>query len=263
MAIARFVLRDSIPIKILLITACALAFVYVQPPVATAQRVGGGGHPAGGARVAAPPRVAVPPAPRTTPRAAFSHPRGIAGPRLTAPGARFGLRPGTNNLFFRRRFFFGAFGSPFFRFGPAFAFNSFGWQNCNPYWVWGSYCNGLSLYGYGFGNGFENYVTYQPYEPPAYLYASDELSLVWLYMKDGTAYSVRDYWFVDGQVHFIAVEQGGAKSVEQTIPLRDLDAQKTVDVNSRRGFLVVMRDEPLEQYLRDHPALTPPLLVPF
>jgi hypothetical protein len=86
---------------------------------------------------------------------------------------------------------------------------------------------------------------------------------VWLYLKDGTAYSVRDYWFVDGQVHFIAVEQGGAKSVEQTIPLRDLDAPKTIDVNSRRGFLVVMRDEPLEQYLHDHPALTPPLLVPF
>jgi hypothetical protein len=262
MAIARFVLRDSIPIKILLMTACALASLYI-PPVATAQRVGGGGHP-GGARIAAPPRVAVPRAPRTTPPAAFSHPRGIAGPRLIAPGARFGLRPGTNNLFFRRRFFFGAFGSPFFRFGPAFAFNSFGWQNCNPYWVWGSYCNGLSLYGYGAGYGFENYVTVQPYEEaPAYLYTSDEPSLVWLYLKDGTAYSVRDYWFASGQVHFIAVEQGGAKSVEQTIPLRDLDTQKTIDVNSRRGFLVVMRDEPLEQYAHDHPGLAPPLLVPF
>jgi hypothetical protein len=31
-------------------------------------------------------------------------------------------------------------------------------------------------------------------------------------------------------------------------------------VNTRRGFRVVMRNEPLEQYLRDHPDLTPPLL---
>ena len=75
-------------------------------------------------------------------------------------------------------------------------------------------------------------------------------------------YSVSEYWFVNGQVHFIAVEEGGTKSVEQTIPFGDLDVQKTVDVNTRRGFRVVMRDEPVEQYMHDHPNLTPPLLEP-
>jgi hypothetical protein len=41
-----------------------------------------------------------------------------------------------------------------------------------------------------------------------------------------------------------------------------LDVQKTIDVNTRRGFRVVMRNEPMEQYLRDYPDLTPPLLQP-
>jgi len=238
---ARFALRDSIPSKIF-IAVFAFASVCIEPPVATAQ------HPITGARMAPPARAVVPPAPRT----AVSRPRVVTSPRLS--GARFGLRPGPNNLF-RRRLFLRA---PFFRIGPAFAFNTFWWQNCGPYWVWGYYCNGLPFYGYGYG--FENYVTLQPYEGPAYLNASEERERVWLYLKDGTVYSVSEYWFVNGQVHFIAVDEGDAKSVEQTIPLGDLDVQKTVDVNTRRGFRVVMRDEPVEQYMHDHPDLTPSLL---
>jgi hypothetical protein len=251
---ARFVLRDSIPSKIWLIAAFALASVCIQPPVATAQHVGGSVHPITGARMAPPARLVVPPAPRTT----VSQPRVVTSPRLTVLGARFGLRPGADNLF-RRRLFFRA---PFFTFWPAFAFNSFWWQNCSPYWGWGYYCNGLPFYAYGYGYGFENYVTLQPYEGPAYLYTPGERERVWLYLKDGTVYSVSEYWFVNGQVHFIAVEEGGAKSVEQTIPFGDLDVQKTVDVNTRRGFRVVMRDEPVEQYMHDHPDVTPALLEP-
>ena len=50
--------------------------------------------------------------------------------------------------------------------------------------------------------------------------------------------------------------------MELTILFGDLDAQKTVDVNTRRGFRVVMRDEPVEQYMHDHPNLIPRLLEP-
>jgi hypothetical protein len=128
--------------------------------------------------------------------------------------------------------------------------------------VWAYYCGGLPFYGYGYGNGFENYVTFEPYEVPIYLYPSEERELVWLYLKDGTGYSVSDYWFVSGEVHFIAVEESGAKSVGRTISFDDLDVQKTVDVNTRRGFRVIMRNEPLEQYIHDHPDLIPPLLGP-
>jgi hypothetical protein len=99
----------------------------------------------------------------------------------------------------------------------------------------------------------------QTYEAPVYLSASAERDLVWLYLKDGTAYRVRDYWFIEGQVHFIEVDEG-AKSTEKTIGVSDLDVQRTIDVNSGRGFRVVMRSEPMEKYAHDHPDLTPPLL---
>jgi hypothetical protein len=41
-----------------------------------------------------------------------------------------------------------------------------------------------------------------------------------------------------------------------------LDLQKTVDSNTRRGFRFVLRDEPFEQYLRDHPDGAPPAVPP-
>jgi len=42
----------------------------------------------------------------------------------------------------------------------------------------------------------------------------------------------------------------------------ELDLQRTIDVNTRRGFRVVVRNEPIEEYLRDHPDLTPQLVQP-
>lgn len=258
---ARFVLRGLVQRKILLVAACGLASLWLQTPIAMAQRHGpiGGAHgPIGGPHVpigvrTAPPHVPVPmvgrPAISRPPR-----PRGIAGPRQLGVGAPFPLRQRPIH-FFPRRFFFGA---PFVGFGWGWGFNSFWCPNCCPYWGWGLYCNSLPFLGYG----FENYVTLQPYEVPEYVYVPEEQDLVWLYLKDGTAYSVADYWFVNGQVHFIAVEEGGAKSAEHVIGIDELDLQTTIDVNTRRGFRVVRRDEPLEQYLRDHPDPNPPLLQP-
>lgn len=249
----RSVLRGSIQRKILLIAACALASAWVQVPVAMAQHAGGrigGGHVGSGVRTGA-PHVFVPSASHAT----ISGPRVIAGPRLAGVGTRFHFRQGPINAF-RRRFFFGA---PFFRFGVGWGFNSLWWLNCGPFYGWEFYCNALPFIGYG----FENYVTLEPYEIPVYLYGPREHELVWLYLKDGTVYSVIDYWFVSGQVHFIAVEESGAKSVEHVIGMDELDLPTTIDVNTRRGFRVVMRDEPLEQYMRDHPNPMPPLLEPL
>jgi hypothetical protein len=243
---ARFLLLDLIPSKTLLLAACAIATVYLPAPVATAQSVGGGVHPIRGAQTA-PPHRSVP----STPRTSVSPPPAIT-PHLTVPSAHFGFRPGQNNLF-RRRLFFRA---PFFRFGPAFSPGFFWSQNCSPDWAWGYYCNGLPFYGYG--SGFENYVTLQTYQAPVYIPGDREL--VWLFLKDGTAYAVRDYWFVNDLVHFIAVDEAGAKSIEQTMPISDLDAEKTIDINEHRGFRVVMRDASIDQYMRDHPDLVPPLL---
>ena len=247
---ARFFLRSSMHGKILLVVTCALTFLWLQTPIATAQHRGS--HPGGGGVPTGAPHVFVPPAsPPTIPRPPF-----IAGPHPLGADARFRFRPRPINVFvFRGRFFFGA---PCFRFGVGFGCNSFWWPNWNLCWGWGFYCNTLPFTGYG----FENYVTLQPYEVPVYPYGPGPREQVWLYLKDGTGYSVADYWFVNGQVHFIAFEEGGAKSVEHLIGFDELDLQKTIDVNTRRGFRVVMRDAPLEQYMRDHPDATPPLLQP-
>jgi hypothetical protein len=250
---ARFFLRGSMQVKILVAATCALACLWLEIPNATAQHGSGhpvGGHVGGGVRAA--PPVFVPPASSPT----ISRPPLIAGPRPLGADARFHFRPRPINVFvFRRRFFFGA---PCFRFGVGLGCNSFWWPNYDLCWGWGFYCNAVPFTGYG----FENYVTLEPYPVPVYLYGPGEREQVWIYLKDGTAYSVADYWFVNGQVHFIAVEEGGAKLVEHVIGFDELDVEKTVDVNTRRGFRVVMRDEPLEQYLRDHPDPMPPLLEP-
>jgi hypothetical protein len=250
---ARSFLRGSMQGKASLVATCVLACLLFQTPIATAQHGGGhpvGGHAGGGVRTGV-PRVVVPPANPTIPR-----PPLIPGPRPMGVNARFHFPPRPINVFvFRRGFFFGA---PCFRFGLGLGCNSFWWPNYDLCWGWGFYCNVLPFTDYG----FENYVTLQPYPVPVYLYGPGERDQVWLYLKDGTAYTVADYWFVNGKVHFIAVEEGGAKSVEHVIGFDELDVQQTIDVNTRRGFRVVMRDEPLEQYLRDHPDAMPPLLQP-
>ena len=81
--------------------------------------------------------------------------------------------------------------------------------------------------------------------------------MVELYLKDGTIYEVTDYWLVNDQLHFRTAEEGGTKLVEHVIDFDQLDLQKTIDVNTDRGFRFVLRNEPLEDYLRDHPDIGP------
>src|ERR1700742_3906531 len=46
-----------------------------------------------------------------------------------------------------------------------------------------------------------------------------------LVFKDGTTYTVADYWRVDDQLHFTTVEEGGTKSVPHSVPFSELDEQ--------------------------------------
>ena len=236
----------SLPKKVLMTAACVFACAWVVTPVAFGQRGGhvGGGHGgvgghAGGGHVVA-PHVAVPPSSHVP----IPHAPVVLGPR---PG--FGQRP----IFIRHRVFLRP---TFFRFRGGFY--SAWWLNCGPAWA------------LDFGCGWrapeypvENYIA-PPlviYEP-VYVCYGGERDLVLLFLKDGTVYSVTDYWFVNDKVHFTVLEEGGTKSVEQVIGVDELDLQKTIDVNTRRGFRLVRRDEPLDQYLRDHPDANPPLLEP-
>jgi len=162
--------------------------------------------------------------------------------------------PGRNPLIFRPSFFIRA---PFLWSWQAF--NSSWWLYCGPIWGWNSGCDDLFFS----AHTTEHYLAPPlTYASPVYIYSLDGHQLVQFYLKDGTAYNVNDYWFVDKEIHFTMLDESGTKSVEQVIGFEELDLQKTIDVNTRRGFRVVMRNEPLEQYLRDHPDLTPPSLEP-
>jgi hypothetical protein len=143
---------------------------------------------------------------------------------------------------------------PYLPFDESLWFESYAPLNCATFWRSGLGCNGLPLD----EHGFENYVTQPAYANDLYWYGEERRDLVQLYLKGGEAYSVADYWFVNGKLHFLTADQGA----EQVVDSDELDYQKTAAINTRRGFRVVLRDEPWQQYLRDHPDVTPPLLAP-
>jgi hypothetical protein len=78
-----------------------------------------------------------------------------------------------------------------------------------------------------------------------------------LLFKDGTTYTVADYWRVDDQLHFVTIEDGGTKSVPHTVPFGELDVQRTTDANATQGFRFVLRDEPVEQWLEHRTQRVP------
>ena len=88
---------------------------------------------------------------------------------------------------------------------------------------------------------------------PAYVFVgSASPSHPQLVFKDGTTYTVTDYWRVNDQLNFITTEEGGTKSVPHTVPFKDLDVQRTTDTNTALGFRFVLREKPVEQWLEDH-----------
>lgn len=271
---ARFVLRGSIRWTIVTTAAGVLAFACVRTPVARAQH--GGGHAGGGGHMSGPH---VSDSPRS--HAAISWPRISAGPPLAGvgtPSFRFPRRPihPIQPVFpiFRPPVFFR---TPFFGFGVGLGFNSLWWPNCGPFWGWGFGCNALPFYGYGFGNYESVYspdnleaqtenqqsgplmyeYEYPPVPAPAYLYGEGSRELAQLYLKDGTVYNITDYWLVNDQLHFTTLDAGGTQSVEHVMVFDQLDLQKTIDVNTQRGFRFVLRNEPLQQYLLDHSDIGP------
>lgn len=271
--------------KRILVLVCALAFASVQAPAAFAQR-GGGGHvsaphisaphmAAPPARPSAPPRVAAPPRPVPAPqvRPPISRPMPSTPPRagFVTPGFRrpFPVRPGPPFRPVVRPPIVVSpiFVSPFFPgFGFGFGFNSFWPSYCGPALFWNG-CGVGPYYGYSLGyygpytgpsysNDQEPYAG-PAYPAPLYVYGGAERDLVELYMKDGTVYDVLDYWVVDNQLHF-TINEGGDTPAEHVVSIDDLDMQKTIDVNTERGFNFMLRNEPIDQYLEDHPDLGSP-----
>ena len=247
--------RFGIPLRSILILGTAAAvLVALEACPATAQR------PA--ARVAAPPHAPITAPghvapPRVTPPPVFHAP--AFAPRPISPRGEpsFGFRAGP--LFFRDRHRF-IFVEPFF-FGAEFWLQSYWLTNCGAMLTWESGCYGLPTYPESYATNFVP----QTYEVPVYIYGSERHDEVQLLMKDGTIYNVTDYWFVNGQIHFTLLQElpdGGYKNVERIVDEDELDLPATLDVNTRRGFRMVKRNEPWRKYLHGHPDDTPPALAP-
>jgi len=145
--------------------------------------------------------------------------------------------------------------SPTFVFGqPSWRSNYCWWEGCDFIWPWTPGYRTIS------SPGPVNYVA-QPIETPVYVYGGEREDFPELFLKDGTILSVTDYWVVDGELHFKMIEAIGQKPTEQAIPFEELDLQTTIDANTRRGFRVVLRNEPVEDYLLHHPEGAPPALT--
>jgi len=137
---------------------------------------------------------------------------------------------------------FDLMGRPLFAFGLGLGFNPLWFRSCGPYagWLWGYNC----------------------YAVPVYVGGDQGRELAQLYFKDGTVYNVTDYWVVSGQLHFMTIDDSGTKWNEHTADVNTLDMEKTADVAKLRGFRFVLRNEPMQQYLRDHPEIGQPGVAP-
>ena len=201
---------------------------------------GGGGHFSSGGHGASPRGFAPRTAPTTIRRPRGSPPPVGAGIR----NPRFQQRP--PRVVHRRVFF----GPRFRRFRHGF--NSFWWPIwwCPSNWGWGWGFNCYTWPSFWYGNGFGSdppdsdpgAQSIPSYAYPGYRYDEDRRELTELNLKDGTVYDVTDYWLEDGKIHFRTREG----SVEQVLGVDELDLQTTVDVNTRRGFRFVLRNEPAE-----------------
>jgi hypothetical protein len=241
-----------------------------------------GGHAGTPGRASAPPvthpvasRPVAPFHPPVTspgPHSFIVRPYGIGTP--PAPGFRAGypfrpIRPRRPivpivPIPFFSPFGFSWFGFPFFGFGYGWGIQPGFWPSC------GAFSN--LDYGCGAVPAYENTLGYdrltpapvysepqfEIQNPPITYYAGENSQFVDLFLKDGTVYNVTDYWLVNGELHFKMLADHGTKVVEQTIDFDRLDLQRTIDVNTDRGFRFVLRNEPLEQYLIDHESPAKP-----
>jgi hypothetical protein len=62
---------------------------------------------------------------------------------------------------------------------------------------------------------------------------------VLVYLKDGTMYTASDYWLVDGKLHYVT-----SYSTESVVAMDEVDLQRTVDENAKRGVTFTLRPNP-------------------
>jgi len=230
----------SIVQKFLIVVSCITSVCVLSLPVpAQVARTGGEA-----VHMSAPPILHTPISAAPILHAPISTPRMPITSSAGRALGKVGFRPPRRPI---RRFppVLVVYESPFLLDEPFWGLNSCWWTPCNLFWPWALDYTTVS------SPGPTNYVS-QVYETPVYVYGEEGPDLPQLFLKDGTILNVNDYWLVDDQLHFTMIEEDGGKPVEHIIPFDALDLQKTIDVNTARGFHFMLRNEPFEQYVRDH-----------
>ena len=150
-------------------------------------------------------------------------------------------------------FGFGAFG-PFGLYGPWY-----GGYNFSPYGssflfmppvdnlppAFGDY---LPSTNYAPSYTFEPEPLPVPEEPPPSSNASETQPVVNLVLKDGTVFGVTSYWLVNDRLFYITTYK-----IQSSIPIDDLDLQKTVDMNWKRGVAFRLTPQAPDQEPQQNP----------
>ena len=84
-----------------------------------------------------------------------------------------------------------------------------------------------------------NWVT--PNGPsPSYSQNSGGIAVpILIYMKNGAVYSVRDYWMIDGELHYILIN-----GVQKSVDLNLVDLPRTNTENAKSGVKFIFKSEP-------------------
>jgi hypothetical protein len=135
---------------------------------------------------------------------------------------------------------------------PGYGFGlglGFGIGACDPFWGWSFACDG---FGYG-GNLFYDSPDDLPdLGPDTVSVGADNSSAsvgdngtvseegdAVLYLTDGTALLMSNYWVQDGSIHYVTSDGN-----EYTVEMNEVDVQKTVDANAKRGMVFTLKPSP-------------------
>jgi hypothetical protein len=209
------------------------------------------GFPRG--RISIGPRAGLtPPAPRGT---VFGDGRtfwadGAGGHIASGPVAQSNVRRWRGPLP-RRPIFYPIFYPSFYPGIGGFGWNA-GFGTCDPFWGWNSGCG----YGYGYGDyllgGYEG-PSEPYYEPvPSDNNSSNEQDGAVVYLKDGTVYLISNYWMANDQLHYVMSD-----GVEHVIDMDEVDLQRTVDANEKRGVDFTLRATPATAAVNGQNSGTP------
>ena len=92
---------------------------------------------------------------------------------------------------------------------------------------------------YDQGNSNGNWVTPNGPSPSLAPNSSNLTVPVLIYEKNGSVLTVRDYWMIDGELHYILMS-----GIQRTVDLEQVDLPRTNTENARSGVKFIFKSEP-------------------